>query len=105
MRDGPGISIIFLIFLVIGIIGMVICISGCVENGVNQSVNTSQKTEPAYVKNTVVCPNPECPLHNPNKKVDIGQSGVGGQPLRPIDMEMSPTGACYYLCQVCGERW
>lgn len=77
----------------------VLMISGCVSS---DSQPTAQTT---YEKHILVCPNPDCPLHNPNKSIN----GYGAY-MRPIDCEPyskvnGDTSGFHYLCQVCGEEW
>ena len=71
--------------LAIAFVGFVCMDSSCSDN------NTS------YQGNVVVCPNPDCPLHNPTFNLNNGE--------RPIDMEIDVANQRIYLCQVCGTRW
>jgi len=83
------------IFICIMVLGVMI--SGCIKD---QPV-ASSTNQTSYQKHTVVCPNPECPLHDPNYRFTDSYESSD----RPIDMEIGSTGSKYYLCQVCGEEW
>lgn len=80
----------------------VLMISGCVSS---DSQPTAQTT---YEKHILVCPNPDCPLHDPNGRLYF--TGNAARGLRPIDCEPyskvnGDTSGFHYLCQVCGEEW
>ena len=96
----------WLILLICGMIIGGVIISGCTDNS---STTTQKQPTTSYQKHTIVCPNPDCPLHVPNGYAYFG-GGSGNSNVRPIDMEVGDTTAggtktVYYLCQVCGEKW
>jgi pectin methylesterase-like acyl-CoA thioesterase len=99
-------TICLVIFLIVGSVLM----SGCTSNEpqtqpakqdapvVSSPVNASS----TYI---VCCPNPKCPLHDPNVKVHIDYSGQGTG-CRPILMVWDDQSReMYYLCQICSDRW
>lgn len=93
---------IYALVVIICTIGIVVMVSGCTDNSTNATANTTAEP-PKYVKHTVVCPNPECKLHDPNSVCSYA-----GEYGRPIDMEIYETntyGNVKYLCQICGEQW
>lgn len=85
-------------YLIICVLIGVASVSGCVDN--IQSTNNTD-TIPSYEKHTIVCPNPDCPLHDPNYQF----SSTYESNKRPTDLEYDPMGNSHYLCQVCGEKW
>lgn len=103
--------------LIILIICLVVCSCGCVSSD-NSSTSSTPPT-PTINYTTVCCPNPSCPLHDPNGYVS--SSGGGVTPLvnstscyRPIGIQTSYIfdragdiiGIHHtYLCQVCGAEW
>ena len=76
---------------------------GCVDNTAK-----NETAPPAYERNMVVCPNPDCPLHESNGYIYFDGNGYSTKEtyegMRPIDAEMTDRGLVY-LCQVCGEVW
>lgn len=81
--------------------------SGCTST----DNSTKQPVQPqTYQKHTLICPNPNCPLHDPNYQISYGGVGTGSGKVRPIDCEVTGTYTgkkikYHYLCQVCGEEW
>ncbi len=79
----------------------VLMVSGCVSS---DTANNTTSQPPVYEKHTLVCPNPDCPLHDPNGRLYF--TGNAARGLRPIDCEVTSSGYSYhYVCQVCGEQW
>ena len=75
-------------------VGLVVILMGiCL---IVMSSGCTSATNGAYERHVVVCPNPECPLHDPNAHLSYH---------RDIDMEYIGMGQRTYLCQVCGEQW
>lgn len=87
-----------LLFIVVGLILLGVLVSGCTAEPQTQPVQEKSKYP------VLVCPNPDCTLHDSRDGVSL--SGMGNKRLRPIDMEYSPNkGANVYLCQICGTEW
>lgn len=96
---------------IIGILAVMILVSiafGCTDNsGVNA---TSELSEPQPTDNytVIICPNPDCVLHDPNGYVHMyGSSGESTPDLRPIDMAVDRDMVFihFYQCQVCSAQW
>lgn len=84
------------IAIALALILVVLTISGCTQ------APTQAQGPAKYERNVIICPNPDCPLHDPNGRV---RSAVDGYNGRPIDMEYNGGAGTHFLCQVCGEQW
>lgn len=95
--------------LIVLVICFVVSCSGCVSGE-----NSTPQPQPTQNYTIVCCPNPNCPLHDPNGYVSSSGNGVsqlvnGTSCYRPIlvntyvitDTQVHHT----YLCQVCGAKW
>jgi hypothetical protein len=90
--------------ILIGIFIIVTVIAGCTTPNATNNTTTPSTS---YEKHTLICPNPDCILHNPDAALYFNGNGRAG--LRPIlCVQMTVGGNTYgyhYVCQVCGEEW
>jgi hypothetical protein len=97
----------------LGIFGVVLlvimCIvmsSGCVSSEQSQTQTQSNST-PAIQKNILVCPNPDCYLHDPNHYTGYGR-GIRPITCVPIvsgNQGVAVTTGYHYVCEYCGHQW